>query len=158
MEVTLSGMQPAPRADALARRKEVFGGRFVRPHLLRRHQRVEVDTEVAKRSSEQIVVHVRKDAEPVACGSEPFESRVRIGEGMPTGEAVSDECRPVLDYRPAELFCNTPCCFGEYCPVGAEGFRFDHLLYVSVCCERGGSFARHTQPRRGLLEPYGDAV
>src|SRR2546422_4466778 len=144
MEVTLSGMQPAPRADAFAGRKEVFGGRFVRPHLLRRHQRVEVDTEVAKRSSEQIVVHVRKDAEPVACGSEPLESRVRIGEGMPIGEAVSDERRLVLGYRPAQLFCHTPCRFGEYCPVGAVSFRFDHWLYVSICCERGGSFERYT--------------
>src|SRR2546427_11289393 len=108
MEVTLSDVQPAPRANALAGRKEVFVGRFIRPHLLRRHQQVELDTKVAKCSSEQIVVHVRKDAEPIACGSEPFESRVRISEGMPTGEAVSDERRPVLDYRPAELFCNTP--------------------------------------------------
>ena len=69
MEVTLSDVQPAPRANALAGRKEVFVGRFVRSNLLRGDQKVELDTEVAKRSSEEIIVHVRKDAEPIACGA-----------------------------------------------------------------------------------------
>src|SRR5262249_56651548 len=64
VEVALCGVQPRPVADDGAGGGEVPGRRLVGTHLLRGDHHVEAGEEMAASPIEQLVVHVRQDAEP----------------------------------------------------------------------------------------------
>ena len=63
VEIALRGAEPAPAADPLPRRGEMTRSRLVGADLLRGDQQREAHREVLSRASQEIIVHVRQDAE-----------------------------------------------------------------------------------------------
>src|SRR5262249_21198888 len=94
VKIALRGVEPPRTADTLPRCEEVGVPWFVRPHLLRGDDRLERNAEMPARAGEQVVVHIREDAETVASRREALQRPVRVRERWPSRQAVREKARP----------------------------------------------------------------
>src|SRR6266403_1968056 len=63
--------------------------------------------------SEKIVVHVRQDAERIACLAQSLQSAVGVGKRWPVSKTLRQEGGTLAGYGPAETLADTLCSSGQ---------------------------------------------
>src|SRR6266852_8370139 len=104
--------------------------RFVRPHLPRRDQEIEVDCEVFAGFGQEVVIDIGENAETNAGAAEALECGIRVGEWFPRRQAVREEVR--LDARR-----NPRRRFPQDFPVRAILLPFNNRLDFAVLAKGG---------------------
>src|SRR5260370_15028990 len=110
-----------------------------------------------QRVRQQVVVHIRENAEGVASLAESPEGRIRIRERHPARQAVGKEGRARSVYRPPEAPADTQRRFGEDLAIGPICRRVRLGPGVEQGLQHGRWVESDAICSRGVLESPGDA-